>query len=95
VNADARTTAEKARWCIAKPRRTTSADGTTGTTRVTITGTNPLRMGKMKQVYMQFLEERKYERTLTEEEWLRRVAYTKNQQPKKDVKAASTPNGKQ
>lgn len=34
-------------------------------------------MSKMSEVYMRFLEERRYEKSLTEETYLSRIAYSK------------------
>lgn len=51
-------------------------------------------MGRMKEVYMRFLEEVRYDKSLTADEWLRRVAYTKNKQPKtkENVNPDQTPS---
>lgn len=44
-------------------------------------------MSKMSEVYMRYLEERKYDKNLTEESHLAKVAYSKGYQPKpKDKK---------
>lgn len=43
-------------------------------------------MGKMSEVYIGYLEERRYNNNLTQEEWLKIVAYTKDRLPKKPTK---------
>lgn len=52
-------------------------------------------MGKMKEVYMRFLEERKYEKSLTEDEWLRRVAASKQRNTKQEVTTGQEPTNNQ
>lgn len=44
-------------------------------------------MSKMSEVHRLYVEERKYDRSITEEEWLARVAYSKGyQKPKTEDK---------
>jgi hypothetical protein len=39
-------------------------------------------MSRMSEVYMRFLEERRYDKSLTEESHLSKVAYSKGYQPR-------------
>jgi hypothetical protein len=69
-----------------RKRRRISAAGITGRTRSIDIKPYMWKMGKMSEVYIGYLEERRYNNNLTQEEWLKIVAYTKDRLPKKPTK---------